>query len=132
MALDTSTGNTSGTIAAGTRFLVTVQVTDSAGGTASATALLNVANPTGLRVTAPNPASPDQTTAVGASVSLTATAAGGAGYAWSASGLPPGLTMSAAGVVTGRPTAVGSYTTTLTVTSGSLVAKLMLVWKVTP
>ena len=131
MTLDTSTGNTSGTITAGTRFLVTIQVTDSAGGTASATALLNVANPTGLRVTAPNPSSPDQTTAVGASVSLTATAAGGAGYTWSATGLPPGLTMSAAGVVTGRPTAAGSYTTTLTVTSGALVAKLMLVWKVT-
>ncbi|MFC4068226.1 Ig domain-containing protein [Actinoplanes subglobosus] len=38
---------------------------------------------------------------------------------WSATGLPPGLTMAAAtGIVSGTPTAVGSWTSTITVTDG--------------
>jgi prepilin-type N-terminal cleavage/methylation domain-containing protein len=135
LALNASTGAVTGTVANGTRYLVTVEVTDSAGGTASVTALVNVAhrNATDLRVTAPNPTSPDQTTAVGALVSLTATAAGTSGYTWSATGLPPGLAFSSAGALTGRPTAAGTYVVTLTVTdSGARVAKLMLTWRVTP
>ncbi len=35
---------------------------------------------------------------------------------WSAAGLPTGLTMNSSGLVTGTPTATGSYTTVLTVT----------------
>jgi hypothetical protein len=38
---------------------------------------------------------------------------------WSATGLPPGLTMAAAtGIVSGTPTTVGTYTSTVTVTDG--------------
>ena len=59
---------------------------------------------------------------VGAAYSQTFTATGGAGassYAWSvATGtLPPGLALSAAGVLSGIPTAAGNYTVTLQVSS---------------
>ncbi|MGA2273974.1 MAG: putative Ig domain-containing protein [Bryobacteraceae bacterium] len=59
---------------------------------------------------------------VGAAYSQALTATGGAGassYTWSlASGtLPPGLTLSAAGVLSGTPTAAGSFTFTVQVSS---------------
>jgi uncharacterized protein (TIGR03437 family) len=47
----------------------------------------------------------------------TMAAAGGSGkYAWSVSGAPPGLSMSAAGVLSGTPTAAGPFSVTATVT----------------
>jgi prepilin-type N-terminal cleavage/methylation domain-containing protein len=134
VTINSSTGVTTGIITAGSRYLVTVEVTDSAGGTASVVALVTVAHRTiaDLRVTTPSPAAPDQTSTVGSTVSLTAASAGVATVAWSATGLPPGLTMSAAGVVSGKPTTAGTYISTLTVTGGSQVANLMLTWKVDP
>jgi hypothetical protein len=55
---------------------------------------------------------------VGAAYSAQVQASGGApAYEWSASGLPPGLSMNqASGVISGIPTAAGSYTATVTVT----------------
>jgi hypothetical protein len=123
------------TKAAGTRYLATLEVTDAAGGTASSTLLVNVTagSATDLRVTAPDPAGPNQSTALGATVTLTAAAAGTSGYMWTAAGLPPGLTINSAGTLTGQPTAAGEYVVTLTVTdAGSRVAKLMFVWTVNP
>jgi prepilin-type N-terminal cleavage/methylation domain-containing protein len=129
MTLNASTGTTSGIITAGTRYVATARVTDSAGGVATATAVVNVAT-TGLRVTTPDPSNPDRTSTVGSTVSLTAQAAGAAGLTWSATGLPPGLTMNAGGVVSGQPTTAGTYVATLTVTGSSQVANLMLTWRV--
>ena len=133
MTINPSTGATSGVITAGTRYLSTVTVTDSAGGTASVTALVNVGS-TGLRVTTPIPGNPDQTTSAGATVSLNAQAAGASGAAtWTATGLPAGLTISSGGVVSGKPTTAGTSTVTLTVTDAAKnVANLMFVWKVNP
>ncbi len=59
-----------------------------------------------------NPGS--QTTAVGTAVNLQLSATGGTPpYTWSATGLPPGLTIgSSTGAITGTPTTAGSYTVT--------------------
>ena len=59
---------------------------------------------------------------VGSAYSQTFTATGGAGlstYAWSLAGgtLPPGLTLSAAGVLSGTPTTAGSFTFSVQVSS---------------
>jgi hypothetical protein len=135
LTINTGTGTVTGTITGGTRFLVSVTVTDNLGGTASIVVPVNVAAVgTDLRVTAPSPANPDRTTAVNATVSLTATASNGtsSGYTWSATNLPPGLVISGSGQVTGKPTTAGKYITTLTVRdSASHVATLMLNWTVT-
>jgi uncharacterized protein (TIGR03437 family) len=53
--------------------------------------------------------------------SATLTATGGkAPYNWSATGLPPGLTLSSAGILTGTPTTAGPYTPVFTATDSSV------------
>jgi len=52
------------------------------------------------------------------------TASGGTGgYSWSIIGLPSGLGMSTAGVVSGTPTAPGTFPVTITVTNAGLLAQ---------
>jgi prepilin-type N-terminal cleavage/methylation domain-containing protein len=138
LTLNSTNGAVSGTIANGTRYLATIVVTDSVGATASVTVLVNVAQryASDLRVTAPAPITPtpDRTTIAGTAVSLVAGAAGGtpASYAWTATNLPPPLTVSPAGAITGTPTTKGTYIVTLTVT-GAVGEKaiLMFTWTVT-
>ena len=65
---------------------------------------------------------------VGVSYSCTLQAAGGvAPYTWTSSGtLPPGLTLSSAGVLSGTPTQFGTFSFNVTVTdsAGSLPARI--------
>jgi hypothetical protein len=49
----------------------------------------------------------------------TMTATGGGARTWSATGLPSGLSMSTAGVISGTPTGTGTYRLMVTVTSGT-------------
>jgi choice-of-anchor A domain-containing protein len=49
-------------------------------------------------------------------VSLIGSGGAGGSYTYSATGLPPGLTMSSAGVISGTPTAAGTYSYTVTIT----------------
>jgi subtilase family serine protease len=70
-------------------------------------------------VTVGNPGSKSGT--VGTAISsFTLSASGGTGsYSWSATGLPPGVTIgSSTGTVSGTPTAAGTYSVTATATSG--------------
>lgn len=137
LSMHPSTGAVTGTVTYGTRYLTTVTVTDSTGGVARTTVLVNVAarNPADVQVTAPSPDAPDQSTTVNATPSLRAADAsggGGSGYAWTAAGLPPGLTMSTAGAIAGRPTTRGVYVVTLTAEANSgKAASLMFTWTVT-
>ena len=132
--MNAATGALVGTVVAGSRYISTVTVTDAAGGVDSMTVVFTVGpnSTSDLRLTGPNP--PDQNSVVGATVSLTAVAAGGVpAYAWAVSGLPTGLKLTA-GVISGKLTTAGSYTVTVTVTdnaSPKKSAKLMFVWKVT-
>lgn len=130
VTINPSTGVVTGTFTNGTRWLTTITVTDSAGGVALLNVIVNVTAT--VRVTAPNPANPDQNTKVGAAVSLASVATGGAGgYTWTAAGLPPDLSMSPAGVITGTPKTSGAYVVTLTAKDGTgKLAYLMFTWKV--
>ncbi len=71
-----------------------------------------------------------QVLVVGQAYSFTATAT----YAptFSATGLPPGVTMASSGVISGTPTTVGSYTATLTATNSSGTATQSLPFIVYP
>ncbi|MFO1220580.1 MAG: PA14 domain-containing protein [Burkholderiaceae bacterium] len=95
---------------------------------------VNVAPALNTAVT-PVLASPgNQSTVQGNAVSLapTATDPNGDPLQWSASGLPPGLTIDAAsGRITGAPTAAGTYAVTLAVSDGFNSASVNLTWDVT-
>ena len=134
LSMNASTGTVSGSIQWGSRYLVTVQVTDSTGSTASIVVPIRVnVGPSEIEITDPNPDNPDQTSTVNSWVSLRADSHA-SGKTWSATGLPPGLSIDdKTGVISGRPTTAGTYRTTIILnTASSKVANLMLTWTVTP
>lgn len=111
-----SSGLLSGTPARAGSTSAVVRVTDAAGRTATTTVPLVVRAPVAVSTTA----LPGGTR--GALWSARVTATGGTGaYAWTrtAGTLPPGTTLSAAGVLSGRPTTEGRYAVRLTARDGA-------------
>jgi|GEM_PF-2178588 len=102
--------------------LFTAKVTDSASATATANFLLFISAAVPAATITTGATLPPGTE--GASYSLAFTATGGTPpYVWSvpASGLPAGLTLSAAGLISGTPTAQGSTTFTVQITDAAQV-----------
>ncbi len=84
-------------------------------------------------VTVTNPG--DKTGTVGTAItSFTLSASGGTGsYSWSATGLPPGLSIgSTSGTVSGTPSNAGSYSVTVTATSGTSSGNASFTFTVNP
>lgn len=113
-----SSGLLSGTPTTAGTFSLTITVTDSA-------AIVPVAAT--YTVTVVTPAVTISTSGLVQGVqsiaypSTTLMATGGKGpYTWSGSGLPPGLSLSGAGVLTGTPTTPGTYTAVFTATDSSI------------
>jgi uncharacterized protein (TIGR03437 family) len=111
-----STGQWSGTPTTAGTFSFTVQVSDSAGASASASFQLTI-NPTALSITTASPL-PAGTANLAYTQSLAATG-GTPPYTWSATGGPQGLTLSPGGIWSGTPTAAGAYTLTIQVTDSA-------------
>src|SRR3546814_6136701 len=119
LSLNAATGAIAGTPSAGGSFNFTVSATDSSTGTGapysgSLAYALTVAAPT---ITVSPATLPDGTT--GAAYSQTISASGGTApysFALAARSLPAGLTLSAAGVLSGTPTAFGSFNFTVSAT----------------
>ncbi|MBL8211826.1 MAG: putative Ig domain-containing protein [Bryobacterales bacterium] len=110
-------GVISGTPTSAGAFSFTVQVTDSQGNTAIRAFSLNVV--LNLSVTS---ASPITAATAGVAYAQALAASGGQPpYTWAVTSgdLPPGLSLSAAGILTGTPTAAGSYTFTVEVTDNT-------------
>ncbi|MDT3397271.1 S8 family serine peptidase [Streptomyces sp. B1866] len=61
---------------------------------------------------------------------LTARASDGAPVTFTATGLPPGLTISSAGRISGTPTAAGAFTTTVTASASGASARTAFSWQV--
>ena len=107
-------GSLTGTPTAAGTFTFTIQVADATRATATKSFTITV---TGLTITTAT--LPSGT--VGTSYTATTLAATGGTppYSWSASGLPSGLSISSAGVISGMPTASGSFSVTLKVTDSA-------------
>ena len=121
MSLNASTGAITGTPSGTYSALITVRATDSSAATRDATFGLAVTSTPGPVI---SPSSLPSGT-VGSSYSQTFSATGGtAPYSWSniAGPLPPGLTISSSGLLSGNPTTGGNYTFTIRVTDAVSVS----------
>jgi hypothetical protein len=108
-------GVISGTPTASGSFSVTVQATDSAQVTATKALTITVA----AALTITTATLPNGTVGTSYTATTLAAAGGTPPYSWSASGLPSGLSMSSAGVISGTPTASGSFSVTVQVTDAA-------------
>jgi len=89
-------------------------------GSGSPNRLLYVAGSTGNVVTVTNPGSRTATVGTATSLQITASSSGGGALTYSATGLPPGLSInSSSGLISGTPTTTGTYTTTVTATDST-------------
>ena len=113
-----SAGVISGTPTAAGSFSVTVQATDSAQLTATKAYSVTVAAATApLSITTQAPLAGGE---VGVAYTQAFAATGGIPpYTWSASGLPSGLSISSAGVISGTPAASGSFPVTVQATDSA-------------
>jgi hypothetical protein len=132
LSIDRPTGAITGKVTSCTRYVSTMTVTDKVGATASTQVVWQVTKCGNVKVTAPSPTNPDQTTVLGAVVNLTAksTLAASGSTQWTSTGLPPGLAMTVDGMVAGSPTQKGSYPVTFTVANASTSSTLMFTWTV--
>ena len=110
-----SSGTISGMPSAAGSFSFALTVTDSTGQTASGLLALNIRGP--LVITSTDPV----TARVNSAVSVLLSASGGTPpYVWAPAGpLPPGLTLSPSGLLSGKPTTAGSTIVTLSVHDSS-------------
>ncbi len=130
LSIDPTTGMLSGAIPARTagRFTFTITATNGVAADASQPFTLDVTAPP-LTASAPGTIAGN----VGIPLSATLSASGGiAPYTWSvASGTPPGLSLSPAGLITGTPTRTGTSSFMVTVSDSALPAAQSVTARVT-
>ncbi|MBW8806470.1 MAG: cellulose binding domain-containing protein [Catenulisporales bacterium] len=116
-----SSGLISGTPVAAGAFAPTVTVTDPTGATGSATFTWTIIAPSGNTVTVTNPGNQSGTvgTPIAALQIQASDSAAGQTLSYTAASLPPGLSISSSGAISGTPTTAGSFTSTVTATDST-------------
>jgi hypothetical protein len=123
-----SSGRITGTLTRGSRWLTTLRVTDSRGGSDSVT-IPWVVSSSAFAVTEPTT---DRTDPRGTVINFVANATGTTtARTWSATGLPTGLGIQTNGRISGTLTTAGTYVVTLTVVRSGETAIFMFRWTVT-
>jgi fibronectin type 3 domain-containing protein len=128
LSIDPNAGVISGTVTTAGSYTPTVTITDTSGASASVRFNWTVAADT-ISVTSPG----SQSTYIGFPASLQIRASSGAGLPlrYSATGLPPGLSISSSGLITGTAAGpAGSYTPAVTVTDGTASNSVTFTWTV--
>jgi hypothetical protein len=112
LTINSASGVISGTPTQSGPFIITVTATDGAGAAVSATFNVNFTEPPSIT----GPGTLPNGTVGAVYPGATIVNAGGVGpFTWSATGMPPGLTIDSSGTIGGTPTAAGTFTPTVTV-----------------
>jgi hypothetical protein len=131
LQLNTSTGQIAGMPTAAGTFSVTATVSDGAQSASRSFTWTVLAAPSAPTLAAPG----NQTGTVGqpATLQLQGADANGDTLIYTTSGLPPGLQLNpVSGLVSGTPTAAGTYSVTAQVSDGALAASRSFTWSVAP
>ncbi|GAA1220487.1 hypothetical protein GCM10009665_08200 [Kitasatospora nipponensis] len=112
---------------------VTVRATDTTGASGQ-TSFSWTVNPTGgtETVSVTNPGNQTSTAGTAASLQIAGTDSAGKQLGYSATGLPAGLSISAAGLISGTPTTAGTSSVTVTASSGTASGSTSFTWTVNP
>jgi hypothetical protein len=105
LTFNSSTGMVSGTPTTAGNYYIVLNLVDSLGNTLTDSFHLNFTQPLTITTSSLPPALQNAFY----SASLGATGGAGSGYRFGATGLPPGLTLSTAGVISGTPTGAGLF-----------------------
>jgi hypothetical protein len=120
LTINSASGLISGTPTAAGTFSVTAKATDNTGASGSATFTWTIHAVTGNTVTVTNPGSKTGTVGTATSLQLSATDSGsGTTLTFTATGLPTGLTISSSGLISGTPTAAGTFSVTAKATDNT-------------
>ena len=117
LAIDTS-GQITGTPTTAGPNTVTVTANDGRGGTGRRRSRLGTIATANVAPVVTNPGSQSGTVGEAVSLQIVATDGNGDALTYSATGLPAGLVISAAGLITGTPTTAGANTVTVTANDG--------------
>jgi hypothetical protein len=109
LTINRATGVISGSPTATGTFGTSIDVTDESGAFGSAVFTWTITG-TGDTVTVTSPGAEMGVVGIKESVQMTATSSGSHPITFTASGLPPGLGISSAGLISGSPSAQGNYT----------------------
>ena len=133
LSISSSTGLITGTPTTGGTSSVTATATDRGGASGSATFTWTISAATGNTVTVTSPGNQAGTVGTAASLQIQATdSVAGRTLTYTASGLPAGLSISSAGLISGTPSTAGTSNVTVTATdSTGASGSAAFIWTIT-